>query len=202
MDAVVTPFVAPAMNPAICDMPLIPGTDIHTRYSPSVIVFTLAIGSYYLSGMFQQGQAGIKYSWISILFIVMLALAQTAVIFRQKACPPARTSGIIVAWIIGIVSGIVGFWIAWGVNHGSGTPSSVPVVTQTKKEHFGNPLFDVNSAVGLETTAQDESTNPWFAESKKEESGHCKVPDDETYYVDMYKDGRLVTQAIGEKLIS
>ena len=202
MDTAVTSFVAPAINPAICDMPLIPGMNLHTRYSPSVIVFTLAIGSYYLAGMFQQGQAGMRYSWVSILFILILALAQTAVISRQKACPPATTTGMLTAWILGIAAGIVGFWIAWGINHGSGTASTVPAMTQTKKEHFGNPLFDVNSAVAFETTAQDESTNAWFGESKKEASEHCKVPDDETYYVDMYKDGRLVTQAIGEKLIS
>lgn len=202
MDTAVTSFVAPAINPAICDMPLIPGMDLHTRYSPSVIVFTLAIGAYYLSGMFQQGSANFFYSLPSILFILVLALAQTAVISRQKACPPATTTGMLTAWILGITSGIIGFWIAWGFSRGSGNPSTVPVVTQTKKEHFGNPLFDVNSAVGLETTAQDDSTNAWFAESKKEQSEHCKVPDDETYYVDMYKDGRLVTQAIGEKLIS
>jgi hypothetical protein len=201
MDTVVTPIIAPAMNPAICDMPLLPGSNFHTSFSPSVIVFTLAIGTYYLNGMWQQGSSASRYSWISALFIFALALAQTRVISIQKACPPVRWSGIVIAWVVGILAGTIGYWIAWrwhsGIAGGSGV---APVVTATMKENFGNPLFDVNSGVAFETSKSDEDA--WFSASKNQEGTHCKVPDDETYYVDMYKDGTLVTQAIGERLIS
>jgi len=200
MDTVIAPLIAPAMNPGICDMPLIPNSDLHTSFSPSVIVFTLAIGTYYLNGMWQQGSSASRYSWISALFIFMLALAQTRVISIQKACPPVRWSGIIIAWVVGILAGTVGYWVAWKVNTGAGTSGVAPVVTATKKEHFGNPLFDVNSGVAFETSTHDEDA--WFGATNNEKGTHCKVPDDETYYVDMYKDGTLVTQAIGERLIS
>jgi hypothetical protein len=200
MDTVVTPLIAPAMNPAICDMPLIPGSDLHTSFSPSVIVFTLAVGTYYLNGMWQQGSSASRNSWISALFIFMLALAQTRVISIQKACPPVRWSGIIIAWVVGILAGTIGYYISWRYSSGAGRGGVAPVVTVTKKENFGNPLFDVNSAVAFEGSKNDEDI--WFGASKKDKGTHCKVPDDETYYVDMYKDGVLVTQAIGERLIS
>ena len=200
MDTVISPLIAPAMNPAICDMPLLPGSDLHTSFSPSVIVFTLAIGTYYLNGMWQQGSSASRYSWISALFIFALALAQTRVISIQKACPPVRWSGIVLAWVVGILAGTIGYWIAWSASSGGGGSGIAPVVTATSKEHFGNPLFDVNSGVAFETSKSAEDA--WFSASKNEEAKNCKVPDDETYYVDMYKDGTLVTQAIGEKLIS
>jgi hypothetical protein len=204
--------VTPPVEVAICDMPIIPwNPNIHTKYSPSVLVFTLAIGWYYLNGMWAPNSPTAGGWTVPFLFVIVLALAQTGVIIKQRACPPTMTFGLIAAWVIGILSGTIGYWVAYyWMLPGAAAPTPVifgaggtlnPNVGGAVTEHFG--LFDVNSGVSFNQqkgkTADSSSTVNLALPST---SDHCKVPDDDTYYVDLYKDGQLITESIGEKLLS
>jgi len=201
--------VTPPMEAAICDMPLLPWKpEFHTKYSPSVLVFTLAIGWYYLNGMWAPNSttSGVG-SAVPVIFILLLAAVQTFVIGKQKACPPTVNYGLIAAWVIGILSGTIGFWIAYGaLKPGMNAVSmvSTPGVTPPTKEGFDNSLFDVNSGVSFKQQKTNSSSGGGVTMdvAKSSSSNSCKVPDDDTYYVDLYKNGRLVTESIGEKLIS
>jgi hypothetical protein len=201
--------VTPPLEAAICDMPLLPWKpEFHTKYSPSVLVFTLAIGWYYLNGMWAPNSttSGIG-SAVPVLFILILAAVQTFVIGKQKACPPTVTYGLIAAWVIGILSGTIGFWIAYGaLKPGMNAVSmvSTPEVTPPTKEKFVNSLFGVNSGVAFkqQKTNSTDGGGVTMDVAKPSSSNSCKVPDDDTYYVDLYKNGRLITESIGEKLIS
>jgi len=198
--------VTPPMEAAICDMPLIPWKpEFHTKYSPSVIVFTLAIGWYYLNGMWAPNSLTASGSWVPFFFILILASIQTFVISKQKACPPAVTFGLIAAWVIGILGGTIGFWVAYGaLKPGSNLISmiSTPAVTPPTKEGFNNALFDVNSGIAFSTHTNKKTGEDITDVANPSRSDHCRVPDDETYYVDLYKDGQLITESIGEKLLS
>lgn len=181
-------------------MPIIPWKpEFHTMHSPSVLVFTLAIGWYYLNGLWAPNSTVSGLGWLLPFFFIMgLAGIQTFVIGKQKACPPTVTYGLIAAWVIGIASGTIGFWVAyWAML--PGTTASAPVTVQ---EHFG--LFDVNSGISFNQPKKGTAADPTSAVNLALPSSatHCKVPDDDTYYVDLYKDGNLITQSIGEKLVS
>jgi len=201
--------VTPPMEAAICDMPIIPWKpEFHTKYSPSVLVFTLAIGWYYLNGIWSPTSTVSGLGWLlPFFFILILAVVQTFVIGKQKACPPTVTYGLIAAWVIGIASGTIGYWSAYGaMKSGTDVVSMVssPAVTVPAKEGFSNALFDVNSGVSFNqqkgtTDSADGTVNLALPASNPTS---CRVPDDETYYVDLYKDGQLITQSIGEKLVS
>lgn len=180
-------------------MPIIPWKpEFHTKYSPSVLVFTLAIGWYYLNGMWAPNSTVSGLGWlVPFFFIIVLAGIQTFVIGKQKACPPTVTYGLIAAWVIGILGGTIGFWVAY---HWMGSSSSVANIAV--QENFG--LFDVNSGVSFQHQKKGTASGPSSAVNLAlpSSSSHCKVPDDDTYYVDLYKDGQLITQSIGEKLVS
>lgn len=192
--------VTPPLEAAICDMPIIPWKpEFHTMYSPSVLVFTLAIGWYYLNGMWAPNSTVGGTGWLlPFFFIIVLAGIQTAVIGKQKACPPTVTYGLIAAWVIGIASGTIGYWVAYYFML-PGTAVSAPATVQ---ENFG--LLDVNSGVSFQHQKKGTATDPSSAVNLALPSSadHCKVPDDDTYYVDLYKDGQLITESIGEKLLS
>jgi hypothetical protein len=212
--------VTPPMEAAICDMPLIPWKpEFHTKYSPSVLVFTLAIGWYYLNGMWAPNSTVSGLGWlVPFFFILILAVVQTFVIGNQKACPPTMTLGLTAAWVIGILSGTIGFWVAYyfmlpssspapiifgpGGTLNPNAPGSIPAPVAVQ-ERFG--LLDVNSGVSFKpqqkgTADSAEGTVNLALPSSNPTT--CRVPDDETYYVDLYKDGNLITQSIGEKLVS
>lgn len=188
-------------------MPLIPWKpEFHTKYSPSVLVFTLAIGWYYLNGMWAPNSTVSGLGWlVPFIFILGLAGIQTAVIGRQKACPPTMTFGLIAAWIIGILSGTIGYWVAYyWMLPGSSSPMIVSTAAPDlpTQEHFG--LLDVNSGVAFKQQQKGtaDSADGAVNLALPSSSTHCKVPDDDTYYVDLYKDGQLITESIGEKLLS
>ena len=208
------------MEAAICDMPIIPWKpEFHTKYSPSVLVFTLAIGWYYLNGIWAPNSTVSGLGWLlPFFFILILAVVQTFVIGKQKACPPTVTYGLIAAWVIGIASGTIGFWSAYaamkpgpaaaapvifgpGGTENPNAPGSIPAPS-TLQERFG--LLDVNSGVSFNqqkgtANSADGTVNLALPASNPTS---CRVPDDDTYYVDLYKDGQLITQSIGEKLVS
>ena len=195
-------------------MPIIPWKpEFHTTYSPSVLVFTLAIGWYYLNGLWAPNTTVGGLGWLlPFFFILVLAGMQTFVISKQKACPPTMTFGLIAAWIIGILSGTIGFWVAyWAMLPGSSAPSPAllgsggeynPNAGGAVTENFG--LFDVNSGISFNQPKKGTAADPSSAVNLALPSSatHCKVPDDDTYYVDLYKDGQLITESIGEKLLS
>lgn len=199
--------VTPPIEAAICDMPLLPWKpEFHTKYSPSVIVFTLAIGWYYLNGLWAPNSTVSGVGWLlPFFFILGLAGIQTFVVSKQKACPPSMTLGLVAAWVIGILSGTIGFWVAyWAMLPGPAAPLVLPVAVPDLpiQEHFG--LFDVNSGISFNQPKKGTAADPSSAVNLALPSSatHCKVPDDDTYYVDLYKDGQLITESIGEKLLS
>jgi hypothetical protein len=201
--------VTPPMEAAICDMPLIPWKpEFHTKYSPSVLVFTLAIGWYYLNGLWSPNSTVSGLGWLlPFFFILILAVVQTFVIGKQKACPPTVWQGLTAAWVIGILGGTIGFWAAYGaMKSGTDVVSMVssPAVTVPAKEGFSNALFDVNSGISFNQPKKGTAADPSSAVNLALPSSadHCKVPDDDTYYVDLYKNGQLITESIGEKLLS
>ena len=201
--------VTPPMEAAICDMPLIPWKpEFRTTYSPSVIVFTLAIGWYYLNGLWAPNSTISGLGWlVPFAFILGLAGIQTFVIGGQKACPPSVWQGIAAAWIIGILSGTIAFWSAYtALKPGTDIVSMIssPAVTPPTKEGFNNALFDVNSGVAFnqQKKSGDGGAEVTMDASKPSSANHCAVPNDDTYYVDLYKNGQLITESIGEKLLS
>lgn len=201
-------------------MPLIPWKpEFHTKYSPSVIVFTLAIGWYYLNGLWSPTSTVSGLGWLlPFFFILILAAVQTFVISKQKACPPSVTYGLIAAWVIGIASGTIGYWSAYAAMKpgpagatpvifgpgGTENPNAGGGVTPalgTIQERFG--LLDVNSGVSFKQQKKTtDGAGVTMDLTKPSNPTTCRVPDDETYYVDLYKNGQLITESIGEKLLS
>jgi hypothetical protein len=215
--------VTPPMEAAICDMPLIPWKpEFHTKYSPSVLVFTLAIGWYYLNGIWSPTSTVSGLGWLlPFFFILILAVVQTFVIGKQKACPPTMTFGLIAAWVIGIASGTIGYWVAyWAMLPGPAAPKpmilgpggeynpnaggGVTPAVGAIQERFG--LLDVNSGVAFKQQKKSGDAGGGGGVTmdltKPSNPTTCRVPDDDTYYVDLYKNGQLITESIGEKLIS
>lgn len=171
---------APSLIEGVCDINIIPwDSSIHTRASPSVIVFTLAVGWYYLVGLFNQGGSIATWALVPFFFVMILAGVQTMVIIKQPQCPPYQVYGLVMAWIVGIVSGAIGY--AGASTHGISNKS---IIIPGKKEGFTSPV-----------AAFKESTTP----AKPPAPTQCAVPNDQTFIVDLYKNGKLVSQAITEQ---
>jgi hypothetical protein len=171
---------APILIEGVCDINIIPwDSSIHTRASPSVIVFTLAVGWYYLVGLFNQGGSIATWALVPFFFVMILAGVQTMVIVKQPQCPPYQVYGLVMAWIVGIVSGAIGY--AGASANGISTKS---IIIPGKKEGFAEP-------VGAFKASTTPTTPPTPTQ--------CAVPNDQTFIVDLYKNGKLVSQAITEQ---
>lgn len=111
-----------------CDMPLIMGAQ--TAKMPSVIVFTLAVGWYYLNGLFSAGGQFALSALIPFFFIMLLAGSQTWVIWAQgkyfNKCPPVNWIGILLAWVVGILGGTLGYWGAYWASGNTSMFNIVP----------------------------------------------------------------------------
>lgn len=98
-----------------CDIPLI--GSMQTAKMPSVIAFTLAVGWYYLNGLFSAGGQFAISGLIPFFFTMLLAGSQTWVIWAQgkyyNKCPPVNWIGILLAWVVGILGGTLGYWGAY-----------------------------------------------------------------------------------------
>jgi len=110
---------------------------------------------------------------------MILAGVQTMVIIKQPQCPPYQVYGLVMAWIVGIVSGAIGY--AGASANGISTKT---IIIPGKKEGFTSPV-----------AAFKESTTP----TKPPAPTQCAVPNDQTFIVDLYKNGKLVSQAITEQ---
>jgi hypothetical protein len=174
----------------ICDIPVIIwDPSKRTRYFPSVIVFTLAIGWYYLNGLFNQGGTVATYALVPFFFVMILAGSQWYIISKQPMCPPIPWWGYAGAFAIGILSGSIGYWAARG-STGSATLTPVSLtVSPPTTEKFTDALKAFTFPATNDPTSATQSSN----------AEHCAVPNDETYYVDIYKNGKMITQAIGER---
>jgi hypothetical protein len=189
----------------VCDLPISAfGYSLKTRLFPSVIVFTLAIGWYYLNGLFFKGGTTALYAVLPFFFVIVLAGAQSYVIMKQPQCPPVPWWGILVAWVFGIASGTIGYWSAWaatGKQEGSG--GIVPIITTRQSfttEHFNDTT---NSFIFSDkpTTNLGVSTSGIGSVMSSSGKEQCTAPSanaDQTFVVDLYKNGKLITQAIGE----
>jgi len=189
----------------ICDLPIGGlGYSIKTRLFPSVIVFTMAVGWYYLNGLFFKGGATALYALVPFFFVVLLAGAQSYVIMKQPQCPPVPWWGILGAWVIGIACGTIGFWSAWaatGKQFGAG--GITPVITTRQSfttEHFNDTT---NSFIFSDKPTANIGVGTSVTDILSSSSGgeKCTAPTantDQTFVVDLYKNGKLVTQAIAE----
>jgi hypothetical protein len=123
------PVITVDPMPPQCDIPLIMGW--HTAKMPSVIVFTLAVSFYLLNGLwFSGGQTAIN-SLIPFFFILALVGGQIWVIWAQakffNKCSPVNWIGIVLACIVGILSGSLGYW---GAYWASGNTSMFNIVAK------------------------------------------------------------------------
>lgn len=186
----------------ICDIPVIFWKpEFRTRNFPSVIVFTLAIGWYYLNGLFRQGGATALYALVPFFFVIALAGGQTYVIAKQPQCPPVPWWGFLGAWIIGIVAGTVGYWsAAAAIGMNKAIVPTVQIRQGFTTENFSGAtdsfIFSGNSSAnaGPETSM----ANIMSSSSGGEKCAAPLANADQTFVVDLYKNGKLITQAIGE----
>ena len=120
--------------PAACDIPL-PG-GYQTAASPSIIVFTLTIGFYFINGLWAKPDSA-GNSWIAIAMFLAFAGLQTWIIRTQAVvfnkCRPILWKGIALAWVVGIVAGTISYWVAVWFNKTTGGPMSF---TNYSKEKF------------------------------------------------------------------
>jgi hypothetical protein len=188
----------------ICDLPLnMFGYTFKTRLFPSVIVFTLAIGWYYLNGLFFKGGTTALYALIPFFFVLILAGAQSYVIIKQPQCPPVPWWGILGAWAIGILCGTIAYWSAWGATGSQvGQGGIVPIVTTRDSftiENFNDTtkafIFSDKPTTNLEVGS---SVTDMLSSSGGQQCKASTGNDDKTFVVDLYKNGKLITQAIGE----
>lgn len=114
-----------------CDIPLI--GSMQTAKMPSVIAFTLAVGWYYLNGLFSAGGQFAISGLIPFFFIMLLAGSQTWVIWAQgkyyNKCPPVNWIGILLAWVVGILGGTLGYWGAYWASGNMSQFNIVPDVS-------------------------------------------------------------------------
>jgi hypothetical protein len=179
------------------------GYSLKTRLFPSVIVFTLAIGWYYLNGLFFKGGATALYALVPFFFVTVLAGAQSYVIIKQPQCPPVPWWGILGAWAIGIASGTIGYWSAWAATGKQEGPGGiVPIVTTRQSfttEHFNDTT---NSFIFSDKPTTKLGVGSSVTDMLSSTGGEkCTAPAanaDQTFVVDLYKNGKLITQAIGE----
>ena len=190
---------AAAPYEGICDIPVLFWNPTYrTKLFPSVIVFTLAIGWYYLNGLFRQGGATALYALVPMGFVLGLAGAQSYVILNQPQCPPIPWWGVAGAWVIGILSGTIGYWIAAASIGGHN--NIVPTVTT--RQGFTTEHFSGSTDAFIFSNKGDSTSGPISMSlnaAQPSNKDHCAVPNEETYFVDLYKNGKLITQAIGEK---
>lgn len=168
--------VGPVPTPpgGVCDFPIYVGSlPLIPSKSPSVIVFTLAVGFYFLNGLWRDANMGGSdpaNSVFAAITVFGLAAAQTAVIASQAAyfsrCPPVNWWGIVMAWVVGILGGSIGFWGAWAAN-GLGSTLNVK----------GKESFTTNSPFTLTSDALDlNSSGKSAAASSKDVPQTCAVP--------------------------
>jgi len=188
----------------VCDLPIIGfGYSLKTRLFPSVIVFTLAIGWYYLNGLFFKGGATALYALLPFFFVIGLAGAQSYVIMKQPQCPPVPWWGILVAWVIGIACGTIGYWSAWAATGKQlGQGGIVPIVKT--RDSFTTENFNdtTNSFIFSDKPTTTLGVGTSVMDVMSSSGGEkCTAPSanaDQTFVVDLYKNGKLITQAIGE----
>jgi hypothetical protein len=242
----------------ICDISIAPwDSSIRTAASPSVIVFTLATGWYYLCGLFQKGGQNALLALVPFFFVTCLAGIQTFIIMKQPQCPPFLPWGLVMAWVIGILSGAIGYFggqsaiateaakaaadAAAAVATGGGSSGGGGTILSTKNCKAGTKKWAVDGLCypdstifptggttpdaftnyvrggaehfsNVETGAITAFTTPptLSAPSGMMQAANTtgtptamKTPavDDDTYLVDIYKNGKLVTQSIGESVI-
>ena len=231
----------------ICDLPLnMFGCSIKTRYFPSVIVFTMTLGWYYICGLFSQGGTTALYGLIPFFFILLLGGVQGYVIMKQPQCPPVPWWGVVGAAVIGILCGAIG-WIgakkgieAAAAAAAAATSSNAPKppkkcpdpANQTYiseldmcfntsfltgngvkangftnyvsgSENFANmqpgavPVFTFSNILSA-NTGISKSVPDMLSSSSGEKCTAPSANSDQTFVVDLYKNGKLITQAIGE----
>jgi len=176
----------------ICDLPINPfDPGFRTRYFPSVIVFTLAVGWYYLSGLFSAGGTTALFALIPFFFTMILAGLQCYVIGNQPPCPPIPFWGFIGAFAIGILSGFGGYNIANATAGAMITPVNVTAISPPKEGFtaYPNTPISIFSNPTNITTASSESTS----------ATQCAAPNDQTFMVDLYKNGKLISTAVTEQ---
>jgi hypothetical protein len=235
----------------ICDIPvLFWKPEFRTRNFPSVIVFTLAIGWYYLCGLFSQGGSTALFALIPFFFIMILAGGQAYIIANQAQCPPVPWWGFVGAAVIGIASGAIG-WIGAkkGIEAAIATAAAiqntsppapspppktlkcpagytlygrvcyldaklqeVPQIQPTESfanyrvntENFSDmrpgaiPAFIFSENPSTNAGGGMSMTNTMASSSGGEKCNAPLANTDQTFIVDLYKNGKLITQAIGE----
>jgi hypothetical protein len=185
----------------ICDLPLnVFGYSFKTRLFPSVIVFTLAIGWYYLNGLFYKGGTTALYALVPFFFVLILAGAQSYVIIKQPQCPPVPWWGILGAWAIGILCGTIGYWSAWAATGKQGGITSVVTTSDSFTTEYFNDTTKSFIFSDKPTTNLNVSSSG-IGGMMSSGGEKCTAPAanaDQTFVVDLYKNGKLITQAIGE----
>lgn len=220
----------------ICDLPLnMFGYSIKTRYFPSVIVFTMTLGWYYICGLFSQGGTTALYGLIPFFFILLLGGVQGYVIMKQPQCPPVPWWGVVGAAVIGILCGAIG-WIGakkgieaaaaaaaeFSRSHAPKPPRTCPKPSHVyfpeigkcvdpttikgedpNAEQFTNmqpgavPVFTFSNILSA-NTGISKSVPDMLSSSSGEKCTAPSANSDQTFVVDLYKNGKLITQAIGE----
>lgn len=186
--------------PGVCDMVLPFG--VKSSYSPSVIVFTMTVGFYYLNGIWNSHP---KDSWwvLTMFMFILFALIQGWVINYQSItfnkCPPAIWKGIVFAMVFGIICGTVSYWVAIALNKGS--MSLIQRFTNYKENFsdssgFNGIAFPGGSPSELAAAAKAKAVG----EPTTGITGQClqKSADSDEYVCDVYKNGQLVTKTITE----
>ena len=189
----------------VCDIPVaFWDSSIRTRFFPSVIVFTLAVGWYYLNGLFHQGGTVALYALVPFAFIMGLAGTQAYVIFKQPQCPKVPLTGIAVAFAIGIAAGSIGYWSAFAATGGPMGKSNLTPVVVTRQEFTTENFNDVTKSFIFNDNTLASSANASGSGSAPTDAttpsnvAKCSAQSDQVFQVDLYKNGKLVTQAIGE----
>ena len=176
---------------AVCDIPL-PGTfKQFTNSLPTTVALSSAMGTYYLVGLLSTPKTRGNF-FLAGLFLLTFLVFQGVLIFVQRACPSNLKSivGIATAAGIGGAVGLLSYAIASWLFGYEVYPSY---------ERFGNSkLFEVNSGVTFES--QGKPGKPGKNRRRRgSDASECSVVDANTYVVDLYKDGKLISQAITDQ---
>jgi hypothetical protein len=200
------------------------------------------MGWYYLSGLF-SGKNGATplLGLIPFFFIHALAGIQSFVILSQPQCPPITYTGIAIAHVIGVLSGVIGYFggqSALAAEAAAAAAAAASAIPKNCKPGYtkwvdGKCYLDsvirtlptgidpdqfTNYVRGSENFAnmQNGAINAFIYPSSgmtpttmAEAANATGTPtamktaavDDDTYLVDIYKNGKLVTQSIGESVI-
>jgi hypothetical protein len=200
---------------AICDWPVFPaygiGRNGYTQFSPTVIVFTVAAGMYYITAQLSQSPASSYATGAAALIFTMVSL-QIIVMYLQPNCT-ANAGGIVFAILWGAFVGVIGYYIARAVSK-----DVFPIIPQSTnyknitnqknlvvvKENFTQErnLLAVDPVFTLDQPLPDMCQNCKQFRTADHDDEHCAAVDGHTYVVDMYKNGKLVNQAITEQAAS